>query len=102
MRGIGCKKKRPVDIRTLMGSPASTVRRNNRAIGRCCLWHFVGVAAICFTVAIRCYTFVSLDFDASVSSLSFIGMGLFPKLPSKRERIDVQTLPPGDFISGLM
>ena len=29
-------------------------------------------------------------------------MGLFPKLPSKRERIDVQILPPGDFISGLM
>jgi hypothetical protein len=29
-------------------------------------------------------------------------MGLFPKLPSERERIDVQTLPPGDFISGLM
>ena len=46
--------------------------------------------------------FVGFDTCCCRLTLSFIGMGLFPKLPSKRERIDVQILPPGDFISGLM
>ena len=46
--------------------------------------------------------FVGFDTDCCRLTLSFIGMGLFPKLPSKRERIDVQILPPDDFFSGLM